>query len=255
MEQFDVIVIGGGAAGENVAGRCGECGASIAVVESALVGGECSYWACMPSKTLLRPGEVLAEVRRVPGAAEAVTGSVDAGAVLSRRNEIVDDWDDDGQVQWLDRAGAVLLRGHGRLVGERRVDVSMNDGTRRELEATRRVVIATGSRAEIPPIDGLRDIRVWESRDADLGEARTGTPGRARWRFCGLRARTGLEAPRDPRGDRDRGGGSARCRPRALCGRAAARRVRGRGHRGDAEPRGRPCGALRRRRAGHGGAR
>ncbi len=69
MEQFDVIVIGGGSAGENIAGRCLECGSSIAIVESDLVGGECSYWACIPSKVLLRPGEVLAEVRRVPGRA------------------------------------------------------------------------------------------------------------------------------------------------------------------------------------------
>ncbi len=130
MEQFDVIVIGGGAAGENVAGRCGECGASIAVVESALVGGECSYWACMPSKTLLRPGEVLAEVRRVPGAVEAVTGSVDAGAVSRVATR-----------SWT--TGTTTVRCSGSTVPERcccadtggssasgGVDVSMNDGSK-----------------------------------------------------------------------------------------------------------------------------
>ena len=105
MEQFDVVVIGGGAAGENIAGRCIECGSSIAVIESDLVGGECSYWACIPSKVLLRPGEVLAEVRRVPGASAAVTGELDVDAVLERRNEIVGNWDDEGQVKWLDGAG------------------------------------------------------------------------------------------------------------------------------------------------------
>ena len=166
MEQFDVIVIGGGAAGENIAGRCIECGSSIAVIESALVGGECSYWACIPSKVLLRPGEVLAEVRRVPGASAAVTGDLDIDAVLRQRDEIVGHWDDEGQVQWLEGAGATLIRGHARLVGERRVDVEVNGVEVRELEARVAVVLATGSSAVIPPIDGLRDIRVWDSRRA-----------------------------------------------------------------------------------------
>jgi pyruvate/2-oxoglutarate dehydrogenase complex dihydrolipoamide dehydrogenase (E3) component len=164
MEQFEVIVIGGGPAGENIAGRCTDCGASIAVVEAELLGGECSYWACMPSKALLRPGEVLAEVRRVPGAAAAVTGDIDTGAVLARRDDVVAHWRDDAQVEWLEGANGVLVRGRGRLVGEQRVDVELPDGSVRELEATRAVVVATGSSAVVPPIDGLRDAHPWDSR-------------------------------------------------------------------------------------------
>ena len=99
VEQFDVVVIGGGAAGENIAGRCVDCEASIAIVEAELVGGECSFWACMPSKALLRPGEALAEVRRVPGAAAAVTGELDVRAVLDWRDDIASHWDDRYQVE------------------------------------------------------------------------------------------------------------------------------------------------------------
>lgn len=163
-DAYDVIVIGAGAAGENAAGVASQAGLNVAIVESSLVGGECSYWACMPSKTLLRPGEALDAVRRTPGADAAVTGDLDVAAALERRNVMVSGWKDDGQVEWLEQAGVTLLRGHGRLDGPRRVSVSEN-GNVSVYEAARAVVLATGSSADRPPIDGLEDGDVWDSRD------------------------------------------------------------------------------------------
>jgi pyruvate/2-oxoglutarate dehydrogenase complex dihydrolipoamide dehydrogenase (E3) component len=162
----DVVVIGAGPVGENVADYAGQHGLDVVVVERELVGGECSYWACMPSKALLRPGEVLAAARRVPGAAPAVTGSVDVAATLRSRTAFTSDWDDASQVEWLESVGVGLVRGHGRLSGAREVTVTHADGATTVLTARVGVVVATGTTAAMPPIDGLSDVGAWDNRDA-----------------------------------------------------------------------------------------
>ena len=111
--EFDVVVLGAGPAGEVCAGRLGEAGLEVAIVEPHLIGGECSFYACMPSKALLRPGELLAEVRRIPGVREAVTGDLDVDAVLKRRDEIIHDLDDSNMVPWLEQRGVTVVRGAG----------------------------------------------------------------------------------------------------------------------------------------------
>ncbi|MEX2653561.1 MAG: NAD(P)/FAD-dependent oxidoreductase [Acidimicrobiia bacterium] len=161
-QQFDVIVLGAGPAGENAADVAVRHGLSTAIVERELVGGECSYWACMPSKALLRPGDVLDAAGRTPG---FTGGTIDIDDALARRNALAGNWDDEGQVSWLEGVGVTLLRGHGRLVGERAVEVEQTDGSVDRFVATKGVILATGTSASMPPIPGLSDVGAWDSRD------------------------------------------------------------------------------------------
>jgi pyruvate/2-oxoglutarate dehydrogenase complex dihydrolipoamide dehydrogenase (E3) component len=169
--EFDVVVIGAGPVGENVADYAVRGGLTAALVEAERVGGECSFWACMPSKALLRTGHAVAAARRLPG----VHAEFDPAAVLARRDEIVAHWRDDGQLRWAEGVGIAVLRGVGRVSGVRTVTVTGSDGTRRTLTARHAVAVCTGSVPVSPPIPGLDQIRPWYSRDATSAHS---VPGR-----------------------------------------------------------------------------
>jgi dihydrolipoamide dehydrogenase len=174
LRDYDVIVIGAGPVGENVADRATAGGLSVVIVEAELVGGECSFWACVPSKALLRPAAALGAALAVQGADGAVTGELDVAAVLRRRDEFVGDWDDSSGQGWLEQTGIDLVRGHGRISGERTVSVNQTssadaaspDGASITLRARHAVVVCTGTDPVIPDIPGLAEAAPWTSREA-----------------------------------------------------------------------------------------
>jgi pyruvate/2-oxoglutarate dehydrogenase complex dihydrolipoamide dehydrogenase (E3) component len=165
-DTYDVIVIGAGPVGQNVTERSRAAGLSVAVVERELVGGECSYWGCVPSKALLRPVLAVADARKVDGAREAVEGPINADGVFGRRDRYTTDYDDTGQANWVKATGAELIRGHGRLDGPRRVAVATPDDRVVTLTARHAVAICIGSIAALPDLPGIAEARPWTNRRA-----------------------------------------------------------------------------------------
>jgi pyruvate/2-oxoglutarate dehydrogenase complex dihydrolipoamide dehydrogenase (E3) component len=163
--EFDVIVLGAGPVGQNVAARTRAAGLSVAVVERELVGGECSYWGCIPSKSLLRPVIALADVQRIDGAREAIGGRISIAGVFGRRDRYVTNWDDSGQAAFVEGLDAELFRGHARLDGPRRVAVATADKVV-VLAARHAVAVCTGSTATLPDIPGVAEANPWTNRRA-----------------------------------------------------------------------------------------
>jgi pyruvate/2-oxoglutarate dehydrogenase complex dihydrolipoamide dehydrogenase (E3) component len=163
INEHDVVIVGAGPAGDRAATLAAAEGLDVAQVEREKVGGECAYWGCMPSKALLRPGELLAETRRVPG---VPSGELNVNEILARRDEVIYGLDDGSHAERQVGRGITLYRGHGRLDGERRVQVESSDAQTLELRARRAVIISVGSAAQLPPVPGLAELSPWTNREA-----------------------------------------------------------------------------------------
>jgi pyruvate/2-oxoglutarate dehydrogenase complex dihydrolipoamide dehydrogenase (E3) component len=165
-KEFDVVVVGGGVGGVAAVRKLASAGLAVALVEDRLVGGECHYWACNPSRTLLRPIEVLNLARAVPGVREIVSGErLDVAAVFAKRDTIIEHLSDQDRTASLRQAGVAVFHGFGRLSGQRTVRVAHADNTEAVLTARHAVVVATGTRPNVPEIPGLAQARPWTNRD------------------------------------------------------------------------------------------